>query len=61
MNQKFRAAIAHFMNEDSGQGNTEYIILIGVLALGAIAAVTYFRDAIMDGFRKAGDWLRSSF
>jgi Flp pilus assembly pilin Flp len=61
MNQQVRAAVARFVREDSGQGNTEYIILIGVLALGAIAAVIYFRNAIMDGFRRAADWLRSSF
>lgn len=61
MSTKISKAISRFVREDSGQGNTEYIILIGVLVLGGIAAVIYFRNAIVDGFRKAGDWLRSSF
>ena len=55
------SAVKRFVREEEGQGNTEYIILIGCLALGAIAAVIYFRNAIVSAFHKAGSWLRSAF
>jgi Flp pilus assembly pilin Flp len=55
------SAAKRFLMKDDGQGNTEYIILIGVVALGAIGAAYYFRSAIVDGFTKAADWLRSAF
>jgi Flp pilus assembly pilin Flp len=55
------SAVQRFFSEDDGQGNVEYIILIGVCALGAIGAAYYFKSAIVDGFTKAGDLLRSAF
>ena len=60
MNQLL-SAVKRFVKEEDGQGNTEYIILIGCLALGCIAAVIYFRDSIVQGFQKAGAWLRGAF
>jgi Flp pilus assembly pilin Flp len=55
------SAAKRFLIEDDGQGNTEYIILIGVVALGALGAAYYFRSAIVDSFTKAADGLRSAF
>ena len=55
------SAVKRFVRDEAGQGNTEYIILIGCLALGAIAAVIYFRNSIVSAFQRAGTWLSSAF
>lgn len=45
---------------ERGQSYTEYIILIGALIVVAVA-IYYFRDAIADAFRRAGDWVKSAW
>jgi Flp pilus assembly pilin Flp len=38
-----------------GQGMTEYIVLVGLIAILLMAAVTKFRDAVGSAFNKAAD------
>lgn len=40
-----------------GQGLTEYIILVALLAIGAIAVVTWFGDELRDLFGRSADSL----
>ena len=38
-----------------GQGLTEYILLVALIAIAAIAAVKYFGRTASDSFKSAGD------
>jgi len=38
-----------------GQGLTEYILLVALIAIAAIAAVKYFGRTTSDSFKSAGD------
>ncbi|MBL8916530.1 MAG: hypothetical protein JNM17_37870 [Archangium sp.] len=40
-----------------GQGLTEYIILVALLAIGCISIVTYFGDELRDLFGRSADAL----
>ncbi|MBU9721314.1 MULTISPECIES: Flp family type IVb pilin [Bacillaceae] len=40
--------IKRFMQEEKGQGMTEYGLILGVIAIGAIAAFTAFGGALID-------------
>jgi pilus assembly protein Flp/PilA len=39
--------ISKFMKEDKGQGMTEYGLILGVIAIGAIAAFGAFGDSLV--------------
>jgi Flp pilus assembly pilin Flp len=39
----------------TGQGLTEYILLVALIAIAAIAAVKYFGRTTSDSFKSAGD------
>jgi pilus assembly protein Flp/PilA len=41
--------------DERGQGMTEYIILVALIAIAAIAAVKYFGGKTRDSFQAAGD------
>lgn len=43
-----RASIAGLLSERSGQGTTEYAILVGVLVVIAIVAILAFRDRVSE-------------
>ncbi|HXB98218.1 MAG TPA: hypothetical protein VNZ54_09205 [bacterium] len=38
-----------------GQGMTEYILLVALIAIACIAAVKYFGSKTKEGFQTAGD------
>lgn len=38
--------IRRFMAEEEGQGMTEYALVLGVIAIGAIALITAFRGQV---------------
>ena len=43
-----RASVASLLSERSGQGTTEYAILVGVLVVIAIVAILAFRDRVSE-------------
>ncbi|WP_288713892.1 Flp family type IVb pilin [uncultured Parolsenella sp.] len=45
--------------EESGQGTTEYAILVGVLVLMAIVAVVAFRDRLQELWTSITDGINS--
>ena len=53
--RRTRAALA----EESGQGTTEYAILVGVLVLMAIVAVVAFRDRLQELWTSITDGINS--
>lgn len=42
-------------NAQRGQGMTEYILLVALIAIAAIAAVKYFGSKTKEGFEAAAD------
>lgn len=38
--------IKNFMSDEDGQGMTEYIILVALIAIAVIIAVVFFRDKL---------------
>lgn len=53
--RRTRGALA----EESGQGTTEYAILVGVLVLMAIVAVVAFRDRLQELWTSITDGINS--
>lgn len=43
---RFRKAASDVLREESGQGTTEYAILVGVLVVIAIVAIVAFRERV---------------
>ena len=50
---------ARRMGDESGQGTTEYAILVGVLVLMAIVAVVAFRDRLQELWTSITDGINS--
>ncbi|MBU9711587.1 Flp family type IVb pilin [Evansella tamaricis] len=40
--------LKRFISEEEGQGMTEYGLILGVIAIGAVAAFTAFGGALID-------------
>jgi len=38
--------IERLISEEEGQGMTEYALVLGVIAIGAVAVITIFRDKV---------------
>lgn len=53
------SALAGDRNDDSGQGTTEYAILVGVLVVIAILAVTVFRGRLQELWNAIADGINS--
>lgn len=49
-----------FMEDESGQGLVEYVLIIAVVALGVILALGFFRTRIGESFKRAGQTLDSA-
>lgn len=45
---RVRAGLRRFASDESGQGTTEYAILVGVLVVIAIVAIIAFRDKVTE-------------
>lgn len=43
------------LRRQRGQGMTEYILLVALIAIACIAAVKYFGSKTKEGFQAAGD------
>jgi Flp pilus assembly pilin Flp len=50
MLEKFKAC----MSDEQGQGMTEYILIVVLIAIAAIAAFIYFRGILKTKVNKAG-------
>ena len=48
-----------FVSEESGQGTTEYAILVGVLVVIAILAIAAFRDKVAELWNAIADGINS--
>jgi pilus assembly protein Flp/PilA len=55
-----KALMNRFMNDESGQGLTEYALIIAIVAIGVIAAMVLFRDQIGQVFRTTSNTLNSA-
>ena len=51
--KRFYEAMSVTAREQRGQGMTEYIIVVAIIAIGAIIIVGFFGDAIRDRFYAA--------
>ncbi len=47
----------HFWNDESGQGLTEYALVLALVSIGLIAVLVLFRDAIGKVFSRLVDVL----
>ena len=45
---RMRAALRELVQDECGQGTTEYAILVGVLVVIAIVAILAFRDRVSE-------------
>ena len=45
--------------KNRGQSLVEYLVLIAVVVLGAIAGLSYFKNQVSDGYNSAGDSVKS--
>jgi Flp pilus assembly pilin Flp len=51
--KKLHEAVHRLSRGEKGQGMTEYIIIVAIIAIGAIVIVGLFGDAIRDRFNVA--------
>jgi pilus assembly protein Flp/PilA len=47
-----RELLSSFVSDESGQGLTEYVLIIALVAIGLIVALGVFRDSIDGIFRR---------
>ena len=60
MMKKIKQAVVAFMNDESGQDLIEYALVAGLIALGAVAAMTGLSGKIGTAFNTVGNKLNSS-
>ncbi|WP_139193168.1 Flp family type IVb pilin [Anaerobacillus alkalilacustris] len=49
-----------FLKEEEGQGMTEYGLILGVIAIGAIAAFTLFGDSLIEKINEVAETVFSN-
>jgi Flp pilus assembly pilin Flp len=49
-----------FLKDESGQGLTEYVLIIALVAIGLIAIMVFFRNAIGTVFARASNNLNNA-
>jgi pilus assembly protein Flp/PilA len=54
------SVIANFWHDDSGQGLTEYALVLALVSIGLIAVLVIFRDAIGGIFDRIAQVLRGA-
>jgi Flp pilus assembly pilin Flp len=52
--------LKNFWNDDAGQGLVEYVLIIALVAIGLIAIITVFRNAIGKIFKTIADTLNTA-
>lgn len=57
VHENMLSMIKNFLSDERGQASTEYGVIIGVIAVGIIAAAIIFRDKIINVFTNAGNEL----
>ena len=55
-----KALFKSFWTDESGQGLTEYALIIALVSIGLIAILIIFRDEIGDVFSRIADALSSA-
>jgi len=60
MTNRMKSMFAAFMNDESGQDLIEYALVAGLIALGAIAAMTGLSGKIGNAFNTVGNNLTNS-
>jgi Flp pilus assembly pilin Flp len=55
INQLSKGDFMQKRTQQSGQGMTEYILLVALIAIAAIVAVKYFGKTTSDSFKQAGN------
>ena len=55
-----KAVLSKFMKDESGQGLVEYALIIALVAIGLIAILVVFRNAIGNVFKKSSDTLNNA-
>ena len=60
MMKKIKQAVVAFMNDESGQDLIEYALVAGLIALGAVAAMTGLSGKIGTAFNTVGNNLNNN-
>jgi len=60
MTNRLKSMFAAFMNDESGQDLIEYALVAGLIALGAIAAMTGLSGKIGNAFNTVGNNLTNN-
>ena len=60
MTKKIKQAVVAFMNDESGQDLIEYALVAGLIALGAVAAMTGLSGKIGTAFNTVGNNLNNN-
>jgi pilus assembly protein Flp/PilA len=55
-----QSLLSRFWSEDSGQGLTEYALVLALVSIGLIAVLVIFRDAIGGIFDRIAQVLQSA-
>ena len=55
-----KTLITNLWNDEAGQGLVEYVLIIALVAIGLIAIITVFRNAIGKIFKTIADTLNSA-
>ena len=53
-------ALVRLVNEEDGQNLIEYALIAGIIALGAIAAMTGLKNQIVNAFNSVGNQLANA-
>jgi Flp pilus assembly pilin Flp len=52
--------LVHFMRDDQGQDFAEYALILGAIAVVALAVIVSYRDELQAAFESAIDALRTA-
>ncbi len=58
--QTVKTTLVRLMNEEQGQNMIEYALVAGVIALGAIVAMTGLKNQIQNAFSSVGSQLANN-
>lgn len=50
----------NFLKDESGQGMSEYALILALIAIGVIAALTLLKGSIQSKFNQIGDTLNNA-